>query len=90
MPLPVVFFCPAPLSVEPKSITGSLVIRKSREISENSGKQKAQKHKQFYPVSARVGGGSPDQVARGQPFMCCVQSPRNINIFVRVSGWEAQ
>ena len=33
-------------------------------------------------------GGSPDQVARGQMFMCCVWKPRNINIFVWVLGRE--
>ena len=33
-----------------------------------SGKEKAHKHKQFFPVTARVeGGGSPDRVARGLP-----------------------
>ena len=32
--------------------------------------------------------GSPDRVARGQKFMCCVRNPRNINIFVRVPGRE--
>ena len=58
------------------------------------GKKKAHKHKHIFPVTARVGGGSPDrvargvsrQVARGQKFMCCVRNPRNINNFVRVPG----
>ena len=63
----------------------------------HSGKENAHKHKQIFPVTARVGGGSPDQVARarvsrpvarGQKFMCCVRNPRNINIFVRVPGRE--
>ena len=60
-----------------------------------SGKEKAHKHKQIFPVTARVGGGSPDRVARGLPtggrgqkFMCRVLNLRNINIFVRVPGRE--
>ena len=53
-----------------------------------SGKEKAHKHKQISPVTARVGGGSPDRVARGQKFMCCVRNPRNINTFVRAPGRE--
>ena len=32
-----------------------------------SGKGKAHKHKQNFPVTARVGGWSPDRVARGLP-----------------------
>ena len=44
--------------------------------SQNSGKEKAHKHKQ--------GGGSPDRVARDRTFMCCVRNPRDINIFIRV------
>ena len=32
-----------------------------------SGKEKAHKHKQIFPVTARVGGVSPDRVARGLP-----------------------
>ena len=32
-----------------------------------SGKEKAHKHKQILPVTAQVGGGSPDRVARGLP-----------------------
>ena len=47
-------------------------------------------------MTAQAGGGSPDRVgggvsrpvARGQKFMCCVRNPRNINVFVRVPGWE--
>ena len=62
----------------------------------NSGQEKAHKHKQIFPVTARAGGWSPDlvgggvsrPVARGQKFMCCVQNPRNINVFVRVPGRE--
>ena len=61
-----------------------------------SGKEKAHKHKQISPVTARAGGGSPDRagggfsrpVARGQKFMCCVRNPRNINVFDRVPGRE--
>ena len=61
-----------------------------------SGKEKAHKHKQILPVTARVGGGAlptgwpgvSRPVARGQKFMCCVRNPRNINIFVRVPGRE--
>ena len=30
-----------------------------------SGKEKAHKHKQIFPVTARVGGGSPDRVGGG-------------------------
>ena len=64
--------------------------------AETSGKEKAHKHKQIFPVTARVGGGGfptgwpgvSRPVARGQKFMCCVRNPRNINIFVRVPGWE--
>ena len=33
----------------------------------NSGKEKAHKHKQIFTVTARVGGGSPNRVARGLP-----------------------
>ena len=61
----------------------------------NSGKEKAHKHQQIIPVTARVAGGVPTgwpgvsrPVARGQKFMCCVRNPRNINIFVRVPGRE--
>ena len=50
-----------------------------------SGKEKAHKHKQISPVTARAGGGSTDRVGgglptggRGQKFMCCVRNPRNI------------
>ena len=60
-----------------------------------SGKEKAHKHKQIFPVTARVGGGLPTgwpevsrPAARGQKFMCCVRNPRNINIFVRAPGRE--
>ena len=60
------------------------------------GKEKAHKHKQIFPVTARVGGGVSRPVgggvsrpvARGQMFMCCVRNPRNINVFVRVPGRE--
>ena len=63
----------------------------------SSGKEKAHKHKQIFPVTARAGGGgSPDRVgggvsrpvARGPKFMCCARNPRNINVFVRVPGRE--
>ena len=62
-----------------------------------TGKEKAHKHKQIFPVTARAGRGlpSPDRrggvsrpVARGQKFMCYVRNPRNINVFVRVPGRE--
>ena len=60
-----------------------------------SGKEKAHKHKQIFPVTARAAGGLPTgwggvsrPVARGQKFMCCVRNPRNINVFVRVPGRE--
>ena len=60
-----------------------------------AGKEKAHKHKQIFPVTARVGGvsrpggqGVSRPVARGQKFMCCVRNPRNINIFVRAPGRE--
>ena len=61
-----------------------------------SGKEKAHKHEQIFPVTARPGGGSSRPggggvsrpVARGQKFMCCVRNPRNINVFVRVPGRE--
>ena len=64
-----------------------------------SGMEKAHKHKQNFPVTARLGGGgSPDPVARGlqtgwpgargQKLMCCVRNPRNINILVQVPGRE--
>ena len=50
-----------------------------------SGKEKAHKHKQIFPVIARAGGvsrpgggGVSRPVARGQKFMCCVRNPRNI------------
>ena len=33
----------------------------------NSGKEKAHKHKQISPVTARAGGGSPDRVGEGSP-----------------------
>ena len=32
-----------------------------------SGKEKTHKHKQNFPVTARVGGGSPDRVEGGSP-----------------------
>ena len=60
-----------------------------------SGKEKVHKHKHSFPVTAWVGGGSPDRVARGLPtggqgskvYVLCAE-PKNINIFVRVPGWE--
>ena len=58
---------------------------------QSSGKEKAHKHKQNFPVTARVGGGSPDRAARGLPTGGQGQkfrNPRNINIFVRVPGRE--
>ena len=58
-------------------------------------KETAHKHKQNFPVTARVGRGLPTgwpgvsrPMARGQRFMRCVRSPRNITIFVRVPGRE--
>ena len=39
-------------------------------------------------MAAWVRWGSPDRVARGQMFMCCVPNPRNMNLFVRVPGRE--
>ena len=61
-----------------------------------SGKEKAHKHEQICPVTARArgvsrpgwGGGVSRPVARGQKFMCCVRNPTNINVFVRVPGRE--
>ena len=60
-----------------------------------SGKEKAHKHKQIFPVTARVGGMSPDRVARGLPtggqgskvYVLCAE-PKEHNIFVRVPGRE--
>ena len=46
------------------------ISRKARAgtwCADNSGKGKAHKHKQIFPVTARVGGGSPGRVARGLP-----------------------
>ena len=74
----------------------------SLKFHRKSGKEKAHKHKQIFPVTARVGvsrsggggglptgwGGVSRPVARGQKFMCCVRNPRNINVFVRVPGRE--
>ena len=39
-----------------------------RNAGTRSGKEKAHKRKQFFPVTAQVGGGSPDRVARGLPI----------------------
>ena len=71
-------------------------LRSSTRMSTcTSGKEKAHKHKQIFPVTARAGGGLltgwggvSRPVARGQKFMCCVRNPRNINVFVRVPGRE--
>ena len=41
-----------------------------------SVKEKAHKHKQIFPVTARVGGGSPDRVARGD---VCPDSQQNLH-----------
>ena len=58
-----------------------------------SGKEKAHKHKQIFPVTARAGGGGLPTgwgggvyrpVARGQKFMCCVRNPS----FVRAPSRE--
>ena len=49
-----------------------------------SGKRKAHKHKSFWPVTPPVTGGSPDQEARGQSFMCYPRNPRNISLFLRI------
>ena len=62
----------------------------------NLRKEKAHKHKQIFPVTARVRGGVlptglpgvSRPVARGQKFMCCVRNPRNISIFVWAPGRE--
>ena len=77
---------------------GFSFVRKIRVGHCSSGKEKAHKHKhkQFFSgdcpggggVSRPGGQGSPDRVARGQKFMCCVRNPRNINILVRVPGRE--
>ena len=63
--------------------------------SHNSGKEKAHKHRQIFPVTAwaggvsRPGGGGVSRpVSRAQKFMCCVRNPRNINVFVRVPSRE--
>ena len=60
-----------------------------------SGKEKSHKHKQIFPVTAGGGvsrsvvrGGVSRPVARDQKFMCCVRNPRNISVFVQVSGRE--
>ena len=57
----------------------------------DSGKQKAHKHKENFPVTARVGGVSwPGFFTGGQGskvHVLCAE-PRNINIFVRVPGRE--
>ena len=45
-----------------------------------SEKEKAHRHKQFCSAIVGQAGGSPDRVARGQLFICCVRNPRNINI----------
>ena len=47
-----------------------------------SGQEKGHKQKNLSGDCLDEGGGSPDRVARGHMFMCCVQNPRNINIFV--------
>ena len=69
------------------------LICNDRNIACLSGKEKAHKHEQIFPVTARVGGCLPTgwpgvsrPVARGQKFMCCVRNLRNIDIFVRVPG----
>ena len=49
-----------------------------------SGKEKAHKHKQIFPVTARAGGGvsrpggggSPDRWPGVKSFMCCVRKPK--------------
>ena len=56
----------------------------SQVSSHRSGKEKAHKHKQIFPVTAQAGGGGlptgwggvSRPVARGQKFMCCVWNPR--------------
>ena len=53
-----------------------------------SGKEKAHKHKSFWPVTPPVTGGSPDWEARGQSFMCYPRNPRNISLFVRIPDRE--
>ena len=65
------FWNPGPQN--PKSST----MKTTTWHSPNSGKEKAHKHKQIFPVTARAGGGSPDRVgggvsrpvARGQKLM---------------------
>ena len=65
------------------------------DMTKLSGKEKAHKHKQNFPVTARVGrvsrpggGGGLPTGGQGSKFMCCVRNPKNINIFVRVPGRE--
>ena len=91
-----------PEMFEPSFCESEKIPRSVRQISRKcpsqklSGKEKAHKHKQIFPVTAREGGGGlptgwggvSRPVARGQKFMCCVRNPRNINVFVRVPGRE--
>ena len=53
-----------------------------------SGKGKAHKHKQVFSGDCPGGGGSPDRVARGQSFMCCLRNPRSIKTFL--SGYPQE
>ena len=101
MPLKKVFLRPPKLVwIETLWLSTITAVKGCHVIScstlHTSGKEKAHKHKQIFPVPARAGGGSPDRVGGGSPdrwpgvkkFMCCVRNPRNINVFVRVPGRE--
>ena len=77
-------FCRSILRMPEVQISPTVTLQPSWPGS--SGKEKAHKHKQIYPVTARVWGGLPTRstgwpgvsrpVARGQKFMCCVRNPR--------------
>ena len=43
-------------------------------------KEKAHRHKYFWPVTVRGGGESPGRVSRGQRSMCCLRNPGNIDL----------
>ena len=51
------------------------------------GKEKAHKHKSFWPVIVQW-GGSPGRVSRGERFLCYLQNPRSINLCVRAPDRE--
>ena len=56
---------PKTLQLNLQNGTKNARIDLKKDLKRLSGKEKAHKHKQIFPVTARAGGGSPDRVGGG-------------------------